>query len=90
MTLLEAAIAFECTYAPSAPCDRSEGQPHLTVPSRVAFMAGAAAMAEQVAQGHGTLALMVKELCILMTREAQRLNERMRMIEQCLPGDDHD
>lgn len=88
MTLLEAAIAFECTYAPSAP--RDQGQPHLTVPARLAFMSGAAAMAEQVAQGHGTLALMVKELCILMTREAQRLNERMRMLEQYLPGDDHD
>lgn len=60
--LRTAAIEFEREYARPEQLEASGGAPYLAVPARVAFMAGAAAMAEICANGHGPVLEELRQL----------------------------
>lgn len=79
-TLIEAAVEFEQSFATESL--GSGGSPMLLVFSRTAFMAGAAAMAEQFAQGQGTVLQLIRDLAEIQTRNAQMLAERIRDLGQ--------
>lgn len=77
-TLIEAAIEFERSQG-ATQVDPAYGAPlALLCPSRTAFLAGAAAMAEQFAQGQGTVLQLIRDLAEIQTRNAQLLAERIR------------
>lgn len=81
-TLMEAAIEFERGLCPSPDDFPVDGTPFMMCFSRTAFMAGAAAMAEQFAQGQGTVLQLIRDLAEIQTRNAQLLAERIKELRQ--------
>lgn len=77
-TLIEAAIEFERPLSPGREEFPEEGTPFRMCFGRTAFMAGAAAMAEQFAQGQGTVLQLIRDLAEIQTRNAQLLAARIR------------
>lgn len=80
-TLLQAAIEFEESVGAKV-IEKNFGSPFFQCPARVAFMAGAAAMAEQFAQGQGTVLQLIRDLAEIQTRNAQLLAERLRELNE--------
>lgn len=81
-TLIEAAIEFERAHTPNLVDFPVEGSAFVMCYSRTAFMAGAAAMAEQFAQGQGTVLQLIRDLAEIQTRNAQLLAERLRELNE--------
>lgn len=53
---------------------------HMWISSDHAFYLGAAAMAEQFAQGQGTVLMLLRDLAEIMTRNSQLLAEELRKL----------
>ena len=77
-TLIEAAVEFERSTHARPESIGPDGAPMMLTFSRAAFLAGAAAMAEQFAQGQGTVLQLIRDLAEIQTRNAQLLAERLR------------
>jgi hypothetical protein len=76
-TLTQSAIEFERGW--SGPNWNEEwGAAFAHAPARTAFLAGAAAMAEQFAQGQGTVLQLLRDLAEIQTRNAQLLAQRLK------------
>ena len=80
-TLYQAAVEFERSQGARI-SDETEGAPFFMCPARSAFIAGAAAMAEQFAQGQGTVLQLIRDLAEIQTRNAQLLAERIKELRQ--------
>lgn len=87
-SLIEAAIEFERSLG-AAKIDPALGAPFLMCPARTAFLAGAAAMAEQFAQGQGTVLQLIRDLAEIQTRNAQLLAERLRELRRAVVDKDN-